>query len=927
MSTINRFQLVDRLFRAALRLSAEEREGYLDGQCAGDSALKAEVLTLLQEDKSVGGALDAPALGRPIDLGFIHEAQRRGDPLPERIGHYRILRVIGEGGMGVVYEAEQDQPRRRVALKVIRPEMVTPRLRHRFRQEVHALGQLTHPGIAQIYDASTADQGEGGQAYFVMELVAGEPLLEFAQARRLSTPQRLELMAKICDAVSHAHQHGVIHRDLKPANILVVDAPSEAHGLQSLDFTQPKVLDFGVARATEIDLQTITLQTNTGQLIGTLPYMSPEQAGGDTQQIDARSDLYALGVIAYELLAGRLPYDVRHKLMHEAVRVIQETDPTSLSSLDRALGGDLETIIRKALAKEKSRRYGSVAEFAADLRRFLNHEPIAARRPSRSYLLRKFARRNKTPVAAAVTIAFILIAATVVSTVFAIQRSNQRDRAVAAQLQWKKRFDDVRTLANIVLFDVDELLASTAGTTPARELLATTAQTYLDSLVDEAGDDPNLQLELAQAYLRVGDIQGHPNRPNLGHIERAQHNYERALQICRQLETGQPKNLDIQMRLAEPYGRLSVLCQYLQQPEASIRHAQEQIGIIERVLATDPGRVEARGELPMAYALVGDTSRKMGRTADAHEAYRKALQLAEALIEVDPNRARAQRILSVACNDLGRVLMDMEQSEEALGFFQRSLDIRQALLDANPDDVRARRDLLLCHHNLARVCQEQDKLTEALEHHLAAERTASDIAAADPQNLRAKHDLSVCQEKVGDVLKSLDRFEESMASFVRCVETRRVLVRQSPQNSLHRAGLAIGLERVADVMRLVGRDSEALPRYNEAAEIATELVNQDPKNALHQTLVHMVASKIGSMNRARGQDSSRMLAERREALEQAILWLQRSVDQRAQAEQLQVRLMASPDFDVDAALKSCRDELAGSGAPTQAQDEPGKEAG
>lgn len=267
-------------------------------------------------------------------------------------------------GMGSVYQAEQENPHRIVALKVIKPGFVNGELLHRFEQEAHALGRLQHPGIAQIYEAGTADSGFGPQPYFAMEFIEGRTLIEFAEQRHLNLRTRLELTAKICDAVNHAHQRGIIHRDLKPANILVDEAG------------QPKILDFGVARVTDSDAEA-TRQTDLGQLIGTLAYMSPEQVQPNLLELDIRSDVYALGVIAYELLTGRLPYDTNRKALHEVV--IQEADPAPLSPINRIYRGDVETIVAKALEKDRACRYASAADLAADIRRYLADEPIVGR--------------------------------------------------------------------------------------------------------------------------------------------------------------------------------------------------------------------------------------------------------------------------------------------------------------------------------------------------------------------------------------------------------------------------------------------------------------------------------------------------------------------------------------------------------------------
>ena len=338
---------------------------------------------------------------------------------PESIGHYRILRVLGEGGMGAVYEAEQEHPRRTVALKVIKAVWSNPDLIRRFEQESQALGRLHHPGIAQIYEAGSADTGFGRQPFFAMELIRGKPLTLYAESEQLNTRQRLELMIQVCEAVEHAHQRGIIHRDLKPGNILV-----DENG-------QPKILDFGLARFTDSDAHA-TRQTDVGQLLGTLAYMSPEQVLADPFALDTRSDVYALGIILYELLAGKLPYAIGRQL-HEAVQTIRERDAAPLSTINRAYRGDVETIVSKALEKDKERRYASAAALALDLRRHLTDQPITAQPPSAAYQLEKFARRHKALVAGVAAVFVVLVAGVVASTLEAARARSAEKAALAAQ--------------------------------------------------------------------------------------------------------------------------------------------------------------------------------------------------------------------------------------------------------------------------------------------------------------------------------------------------------------------------------------------------------------------------------------------------------------------------------------------------------------
>jgi WD40 repeat protein len=402
--TPERQRLVEEVFLAAIEAGAERWMSVVESRCGSDTELRAEVEGLLgchQDDKGDGVLDRAAPVGQSLLQGF--EKVALGEvPMPPtgKIGHYKISRVLGAGGMGAVYVGEQDRPRRTVALKVIRPGYRSEQVLKRMEHEAELLGRLHHPGIAQIYEAGSADAwGQGPQPFFAMELVDGPPITDYCNNKKLTTRERLALMAGVCDAVQHAHQRGVIHRDIKPGNILV--------GIDG----QPKVLDFGVARATGDGgggLYANTLHTSVGQMIGTLPYMSPEQVAADPDQIDTRTDVYSLGVVIYELLTGQLPHQLRNRPIPEAARVIRDEEPTKLGSVRRDLRGEVEIIVSRAMEKDKTRRYASAAELAADIRRFLAGEPIYAKRDSGFYVIRKTLFRHKG-VAALIGVVTLLV--------------------------------------------------------------------------------------------------------------------------------------------------------------------------------------------------------------------------------------------------------------------------------------------------------------------------------------------------------------------------------------------------------------------------------------------------------------------------------------------------------------------------------------
>jgi serine/threonine protein kinase/tetratricopeptide (TPR) repeat protein len=540
------------VFSAARRLPAGERAAYLDEACAGDEALRQRVEELLQAGEEASNFLQNPAPGATVLSSSITE--KAGD----KIGRYKLLQQIGEGGCGVVYMAEQEEPvRRRVAVKVIKLGMDTKNVIARFEAERQALALMDHPNIAKVLDAGAT---ETGRPYFVMELVKGVRITEYCDQNNLPTTERLALFTSVCHAIQHAHQKGIIHRDIKPSNILVTMHDG---------VPVPKVIDFGIAKATDQRLTNKTLFTAFEQLIGTPAYMSPEQAEMSGLDIDTRSDIYALGVLLYELLTGKTPFDAKELLasgLDAMRRTIREQEPArpstrlstmlaadlsavakhrqcEVSKLTSSIRGDLDWMVMKCLEKDRTRRYETASALVSDIQRHLNNEPVVARPPSRYYRLQKAVRRNKGAFAAAAAITIVLVAGAVVSTWQAIratqsQREQIRLRAAAQQahadeaklrqqaelaltsaeqardqtLQEKRRAETEATKSQQVARFLKDMLQGVGpskalgrDTAMLREILDSTAKRAGKDLTNQPSVEAELRMTIGEAYYAIAE--------------------------------------------------------------------------------------------------------------------------------------------------------------------------------------------------------------------------------------------------------------------------------------------------------------------------------------------------------------------------------------------------------------------------------------
>ena len=771
---------IKELLAEAAELPTADRSAFLDRECVDDPSLRAELDSLLAHlDATVASGGRSSA-----DQEFFPPAPRD----PKRIAGYTVIDRLGEGGMGVVYKATQDYPRRTVALKVIKPHMTSPASLERFRFETQVLAKLTHPGIAQIYEAGTTTTAFGEQPYFAMELVRGKPLLEHATLRKLTVKERLALICKIAEAVHHAHTRGVVHRDLKPGNILVTESG------------EPKILDFGVARSIGGDPESTSARTEIGQLVGTLPYMSPEQIDGDHDQLDARSDVYSLGVVMYELLAGHLPYNLDRKLIAEAIRVIREVEPGRLSSVSRVFRGDVETIVGKALAKDRTRRYQSASELAADIYRFMHDEPITARPASAAYQVRKFAKRHRV-IAGGVAVGAVGIVAGLAVTTVMLQRAveaerqasasrDELDRAVKEVTAQRDRAElalrQLTAIADISL-DFERSIHRLVGATAARRILAESAARAIEPLAEAAESIPSLRMQLARSQRQVGAIALIDDLdPGL-----AQRSFGEALRIYDSLLESTPGDPDLISAAIDSSLGFAV---------ASLRRGGTQPAMTmvlraEALAASLP--VDEAFSRARVLRVKGQVLRQQGRSDEAQAAFVKCIKL---LTRLSTERDLEVGDLLVAVRtDLAMLLDASGQNDAASDLLEQAVKDRRLLIAEHPSDaVLLRRYLALLYFSAERL-EEDGRDREALELHLERLRTAESLRRSDPDDARAAEAVVTSHDAIGHAFAELGEHENAARyGDVFLGESRRQ-AEQDPTDLVKQRRVALAYEFRADL--------------------------------------------------------------------------------------------------------------------------------
>ncbi len=594
----DQWQLAKSLFQAAIDLPTEDRETFFKLNCP-DLALREVVRRMVQSHVRFDEFLVSPIAKKP------DSAAADGPVSDLRVGQwvddFRIIERIGSGGMGTVYSAQQRNPDRLAAIKILHlptvPSLAEP---SRFKQESQALARLQHPGIAHIYATGLHDFGQGAVPWIAMELIDGKPLDQFAKIQKLSVEQSLQFLILVCDAVQHAHDRGVIHRDLKPANILVVG------GVEPSRSASPKVVDFGVAKILDPDQQ-LTRQTVVGEVVGTLNYMSPEHVAGKPECIDERTDEYALAVIGFELLSGTLPYSRRTGSLVESVRAIESGEIIRLGTLEPGLRGDLEVIFAKAMECDRTQRYPSVRAFAEDLRRFLNREPIQARTPSTAYRMRKFVGRNRILVGG---IAGTMVALTIGLVMFAIEARHARAAAARSQYEADKAGAVNAFITNDFMMKL--LAAATAGPTESRPTNMELVDQAAANIGSMFGNRPVIE---AAVRNEVGTIYY-----NLGAFKQASTQFQLALELW---ESGLDPDHPDTLKAVNNLGQCWVILKRFEDAETLYRRAL--VGRQRALGESDPSTLTSMNNLAQLLSVTG-------RIDEAEAMLRRALSLQQKVL-------------------------------------------------------------------------------------------------------------------------------------------------------------------------------------------------------------------------------------------------------------------------------------------------------
>jgi tetratricopeptide (TPR) repeat protein len=834
---------IEAIFHAARAIrDPERRREYVRQACGGDEARMAHVEALLAAADTPDSLLDRPAGSDPVATIDQPTTESPGTV----IGPYKLIEPIDEGGMGAVWMAQQTAPvKRLVAVKLIKAGMDSRQVIARFEAERQALALMDHPNIARVLDGGTTSVG---RPYFVMDLVKGVPITRYCDEHHLTPRQRLELFVPVCQAVQHAHQKGIIHRDLKPSNVLVALYDGKP---------VPKVIDFGVAKAAGQSLTEKTLVTGFGAIVGTLEYMSPEQAEVNQLDIDTRSDIYSLGVLLYELLTGSPPFtrkELEKAGLLEMLRVIREQEPskpsTKLSTaeglptlaanrgtepakLTRLVRGELDWIVMKALEKDRNRRYETANGFAMDVQRYLADEAVLACPPSVGYRLWKFMRRNKGPVIAVSVILLCLVAGiigTSAGLVWAVRERDDKAKALIAETEARaKAMDSLRDLVDDIV--ENQMARGTTLSDENKEFLRKIIK-HFEGFAALTADDAESRAIRAEGYFRVGRMHYF-----LGEMKEAETALADALALYKQLAVEYPNRPEFRRELARSHhilGQLFYKTDRFKEAETGYADALA----IQKPLAADfPGRPEFRQELAWSHNNLGNLFKDTGRLKEAEITYADALAIQKPLAADFPGRREFREELARSHNNLGNLLRRTGRAKEAETAYADALAIRKRLAADFPNQTDFRIGLADTLNNLAELCnQSRDSKTAKArqEEAIAAYRKAIEL---DPKDATVHYNLGFVLFEHGNLDEAIDAYHKAIEldpkhAAAYCNLGLALRLKRKLDESIAACRKAIELDsKNANAHNILGMAFEAQGKVDDAIAAYRKAIELDPKFA------------------------------------------------------------------------------------------------
>ena len=827
------WQQIKRIFNVAVELTPSAQGPFLDSACP-DATARREVERMLAADFAT--VLDhSPLATHSFAKGTSLEGRR--------IGRYRIVGEIGRGGMGAVFAAVRDdgQFEQKVAVKVILSGLNTDAIARRFRNERQILASLEHPNIARLLDGGMSDDG---LPFYVMEFIEGEPIDDYCRTRDLPLHARLQLFRQVCAAVSYAHRRLIVHRDIKPSNILVTPAG------------EVKLLDFGIAKVVS---QTNGEERGTATQLGlmTPAYASPEQFRGE--QVTTATDIYSLGVVLYRLLTGQLPYNLNGLRLDQMLRLVCETEPPRpshaivdseaktqrIDSLPaetnqtsdlairnpQALKGDLDNIVLKALKKEPERRYESIEQFAEDVRRYLEELPVSARPDTFSYRASKFVKRNRVGVIAASLIFLALIAGIVGTTYQARAARRERERA-------EKRFEQVRKLANNVVFKYHDAIADLPGATATREMLVKDALEYLDNLSQDAQDNPALAQELALTYLKIGNVQGETYRANLGDSAGALVSYGKSVEILESLVRKDQRNAVLLNNLRLAAQQKAYLLVRLQQWKEAEAMGQRVVDISRRLVLLDAGNLDHRNALARSYQVKGDTMEFAGGDEEVIKWYRLSAEEAQAALTANPSGETIRRVMAANLQRLGTRLEyradtlrevgtpDAEIAPlyiEAETLHRRSFELSEGLQREFPQTEIYRRFVAATSINLGTAMARTGKGEEGIPYLLRALEILRAISESDPKNNEAKRDVAELWQYMAFARDAMGQSGEAVKANLESLRILEEITTNDPSNFEFLKQTHLIYNKTGDIFLKQGKLTEALAYYRKGMAYVAQM--------------------------------------------------------------------------------------------------------